>query len=182
MFLLDRFRRKRENKAAAERLLHSISVQSRSAEFYGDSGIADTLDGRFELIVLHAVLIFRRLRDIKPNGETLADLTFHGLLNQLDYGLREDGASDHTIARKIRTLAESYLGRARAYDSALESGDKNDLITALDRNLTNVISNDNVPNIVSVYVLEVVANLQQQTNESLLIGQIDWPELVAFKK
>ena len=39
-----------------------IVAQARSPSFYRDYGVPDTVSGRFDMIVLHLVLVLRRLR------------------------------------------------------------------------------------------------------------------------
>ncbi len=62
-------------EAQARSLYQIIVEQARRPEFYRHCGVPDTLDGRFELIALHAFLILHRLKADRPES---ADL--HALL------------------------------------------------------------------------------------------------------
>lgn len=137
--------------------------------------MTDTLEGRFEMIVLHAALVFRRLRELGSPGQSLADRTFDLLIAQLDYGLREDGASDHTIARKIRNLGEAYLGRARAYDTAIEGSDLIGLQNAFETNFSGVANSDEYLRELADYAMKSATSLTAKADGTLLSGEIDWP-------
>jgi len=50
----------------AQRLYAALTAQARRPVFYASCGVPDTIDGRFEMVALHAFLLFRRL---KGHGE-----------------------------------------------------------------------------------------------------------------
>src|SRR5262249_7437053 len=83
---------KRDPAEAAARALYARVVeQARLADFYRDAGVPDTLDGRFDMIVLHAFLVLHRLKQEGqaqgPVGQALFDLMFA----DMDASLRELG-------------------------------------------------------------------------------------------
>jgi len=43
----------------AQRLYAGLATQSRRPEFYINCGVPDSVDGRFEMVALHAFLVFR---------------------------------------------------------------------------------------------------------------------------
>jgi len=61
------FRREPKDRPASD-LYMAIVEQARQPQFYGAIGVPDTLDGRFELIVLHAFIVIGRLREIGDVG------------------------------------------------------------------------------------------------------------------
>src|SRR3546814_20699267 len=54
-------------------LYRAIVAQARQPGLYRDLGLPDNLDGRFEAIVLHLVLVLRRLKRDFPAGSDLAE-------------------------------------------------------------------------------------------------------------
>ena len=54
--------RRNPSREAAEHAYGLIVEQSRRVEFFTTLGVPDTLDGRFELICLHAFLYLHRLK------------------------------------------------------------------------------------------------------------------------
>jgi cytochrome b pre-mRNA-processing protein 3 len=99
------------------RLYGAIVAAARHVRFYQEMGVEDSIDGRFEMIVLHLFLLLERLKSegVEDLRQNLTDEFF----NDMDGSLRELGVSDVTVGKKVRKLAESYYGRVLAYDKAL---------------------------------------------------------------
>jgi cytochrome b pre-mRNA-processing protein 3 len=120
--------------ATAAALYAAIVAQSRRPEFYTDYGVADTVDGRFDLIVLHQTLLLRRLtREAYLN--TLAQEVFDAFCRDMDGNLREMGVGDLAVPKRMLKFGEAFYGRFGAYDKALAAGDRATLAAALARNL-----------------------------------------------
>lgn len=171
------FKQKKSRNRVADELLAKISSQARDPAFFGEGKTADTLDGRFEIVTLHAVLVLRRLRDFGPDGKKLANTLYTRLFSQFDHALRETGVSDVSIARKMRQLGETYLGRARAYDEALSGGEES-LKDALARNLAGVVSNEGFICELADYVRKNAQFLSEQLDKDLLDGTVTWSSSV----
>jgi len=133
-FLLAGFRRRRQRKAEAGRLYGLLVRQTRQPAFYRDLGVPDSFDGRFDLLVLHAYLLFRRLRGDKPHGPALAQAVFDTMFADMDIVLREQGVGDMAIGKKIKAMAQAFYGRVKAYDESFR-GDDTALAAALARNV-----------------------------------------------
>ena len=121
-----------------ERLYEEIVAQARRPWLYGAAGVPDTLDGRFDMIVLHAYLIFDRLRQADERAKALAQAVFDEMFKDMDRSLREMGASDLAVGPKVRRMAEVFYGRSRAYSEALQQpgeAGRQGLIAALARNV-----------------------------------------------
>lgn len=127
--------RKDPVKAQAAALYRAMLEQAREPSLYGDEGAPDTVDGRFDLIVLHASLIMRHLRGEGEEGQRLAQALFARMFDDMDAALREMGIGDLSVGKKIKAMAEAFYGRAAAYDTALKAGDTAALKDALWRNL-----------------------------------------------
>ena len=105
-------------KERPERGLYvAIVAAARHVQFYQKMGVSDTIDGRFEMIVLHLFLVLNRLKG-EGVEELRQNLTDEFFLD-MDGSLRELGVNDVTVGKKVRKLAESYYGRVLAYDKAL---------------------------------------------------------------
>jgi cytochrome b pre-mRNA-processing protein 3 len=55
------FRRDPQGNAIAAALYGAIVAQARNPVLYTDFGVADTVTGRFEMVVLHLVLVLDRI-------------------------------------------------------------------------------------------------------------------------
>ena len=107
---------------------------ARDAYLYTTVGVPDTLDGRFDLVGLHAFLLIRRLGK-ESGGPTLAQAIFDAMFADMDINLRELGVGDMGIARRMRAMWEGFHGRAAVYAQAMDAADPVALEAALARNV-----------------------------------------------
>jgi cytochrome b pre-mRNA-processing protein 3 len=124
-----------ERRARTDRLLRAITAQARQPAFYEHMAVPDTLDGRFDMMALHGFLVFRALQDLGAGGRRLAQDTTDLMFSAFDDALRSIGVGDMGVPRRVKAMARAYLGRAQAYQAALESDDRGALAAALERNI-----------------------------------------------
>lgn len=96
-----------------------IVAQARSPAFYRDFGVPDTVNGRFDMVVLHLGLVLARLRGSGAETESLAQGLFDLFCRDMDGNLREMGISDLKVPKQMKGIGEAVYGRLRAYDEAL---------------------------------------------------------------
>jgi cytochrome b pre-mRNA-processing protein 3 len=126
---------KRNRLAPVERVHDSIAALSRRPILFTNYGVADSFEGRFELLTLHLALVLRRLAELpEPGAEVAQDLTDLAF-RRLDQGLREIGVGDIGVPRRMKGLAKAFYGRASAYHGAFASRDHAQLVDALRRNV-----------------------------------------------
>jgi cytochrome b pre-mRNA-processing protein 3 len=115
--------------------LHAATVaQSRQPVFYLDYEVADSVDGRYDLLILHTFLMFRWLSAEERSVATAQALCDRVFLD-LDRSLREMGVGDLSVSKRIKKLAQKFYGRVEAYDRAMVDEDDRVLAAALDRNV-----------------------------------------------
>src|SRR5690349_11335210 len=116
--MLTRLRRSRSERALAERLLAGIVARTREPVFYAGLNVPDTIDGRFDLITLHAWMVLERLGELgnRPLRQCLTDAVFASF----EEGLRELGAGDIGIGRRVKKMANAFYGRCLAYRAATD--------------------------------------------------------------
>jgi len=110
--------RRNEAQAGAKRLLEAVAQASRRPDLYGPGRVPDTLQGRFELLTLHAALALSRLQ-AAPEARQLAQNFTDILFRHIDSGLREAGVGDLTVPKRMRKLAGDFYGRVQAYGAVL---------------------------------------------------------------
>ncbi|MAO56879.1 MAG: hypothetical protein CMM61_14460 [Rhodospirillaceae bacterium] len=127
---------KRNSATAAARTLYGeIVAQARQPGFYGpDGGVADTEDGRYDMILLHVFLVLERLNRVSPEPKDLKQALFDVLFEDLDRNLREMGFGDEGVRRRIQKMVEGFYGRMTAYREGMVGGQEA-LDGALRRNL-----------------------------------------------
>ena len=129
------WRARRANRRLIDQIHGEIVAAARAPVLYRQAGVADTIEGRFEMVALHAALAARRLLALGPSGaemaQALVDRVFHGF----EDALREMAIGDAGVARRIKAMAGDFAGRSRAYGAALDSADEAALAAALARNV-----------------------------------------------
>ena len=127
--------RLRPHERAGFRLYGAAVAAARHPDFYARLAVPDTLDGRFDLVGLHVVLLIDRLGALPPPGPRLAQAVFDAMFSDMDLNLREMGVGDLSVGKRVRAMWEAFHGRARAYAAPLASGDGDALAAALARNV-----------------------------------------------
>jgi cytochrome b pre-mRNA-processing protein 3 len=109
-------------------------MAAREPTLYLRFGVPDTLEGRFESLALHLVLVLRRLRQLPAPAQDVAQELVDAFFRQLDASLRELGVGDMGVPKRIKKLAQGFYDRAASYDAALDAGDAAALAGIFGRN------------------------------------------------
>ena len=168
--ILNRLFKAREKRE--KRLYEAIVAAARQVRFYENMAVADTIDGRFEMVVLHLFLVLNRLK-----GEGIEDLRQRltdEFFADMDRSLRELGVSDVAVGKKVRKIAESYYGRVTAYDRALSAGPKM-LEEAISRNVYPDGAPEGTIRAMTAYFGDAVKLLGAISLEQILLGEVRFP-------
>ena len=149
-----------------------VVEQARRPGFFVDCGVPDTLDGRFELICLHAFLYLHRLKREQPQAAPVGQCFFDAMFADFDRSLREMGTGDLSVGRQVKRMAEAFYGRVAAYEPGL-AGDDAVLQPALQRNLFGTAPPTR-PHLEAMasYVRREAACLSRQGAAELLAGEV----------
>jgi cytochrome b pre-mRNA-processing protein 3 len=112
--MLEALTRLGERKRRAQSLCAALATRARAPVFFRDLAVPDTIDGRFDLLVLHAWLAVERLAGDRRLSQALIDAIFV----QFDEGLRDLGTGDMGMGRRIKKIADAFYGRLKAYGGA----------------------------------------------------------------
>jgi cytochrome b pre-mRNA-processing protein 3 len=113
----------------------AIVAQSRRPLFYAEWGVPDTVTGRFDMISLHLALLFRRLKGESAAASRFSQAVFDLFFKDMDRSLREMGAGDLAVPKKIRNMGNLFYGLAAALGAALDSADPAAVRAVLVRNV-----------------------------------------------
>jgi cytochrome b pre-mRNA-processing protein 3 len=109
-------------RGTIEAISGMIVTQAREPLFYRDLGVPDTVNGRFDLLVLHLWMVLQRLKSIEGGGAGVSQALFDHFCDDMDANLREMGVGDLTVPKRMQAFGEAFYGRAAAYDLALAAG------------------------------------------------------------
>jgi cytochrome b pre-mRNA-processing protein 3 len=169
--------RKDNRRIAIATLYERVATASRERGLYSGLGIPDTVEGRFESLSLHMIMILRSLRGQPAPADDIArDLT-DAFFRDMDASLREMGVGDTVVPKRMKKLASSFYGRAHAYDGPLDAADEPALAAALAR---NVYGTDAPAAALARYALESDRGLKVVGSEALLERGPVFPRPEAF--
>jgi len=110
-------------RSTIETIYGMIVTQAREPLFYRDLGVPDTVNGRFDLLLMHLWLVLRRLKAVE-GGAKLSQALFDHFCTDMDDNLREMGVGDLTVPKRMQAFGEAFYGRTAAYDLALTDSEE----------------------------------------------------------
>lgn len=162
----------------------ALVAAARNPFFFTDLKVPDTLDGRFDLIVLHLFLLQHRIVMGESPGhaatqaeqEAFCQFLGEAFVNDLDANLREMGVADTGVGKRIKVMGKSYHGRLQAYTAALENDET--LRHALARNLYGTVIEGDVAVLSRMvgYIRKAEEALARTDMAILLSGGFTWPQ------
>src|SRR5207342_2298696 len=162
------FRKPRLAPRVTIEAIHGMIVtQAREPLFYRDLAVPDTVNGRFDLLLMHLWLVLRRLKSTGA-GKDLSQALFDHFCGDMDDNLRELGVSDLKVPKRMQAFGEAFYGRTAAYDMALSEG-REALAQAICRNVLNGESPDKAMQL-AAYAEAAIVALARLDDSSLLRG------------
>ncbi len=155
-----------------------IVAQARLPCFYRDYAVADTVNGRFDLIVLHLALVLDRLAQ-DAVLQSLGQGIFDQFCRDMDHNLREMGISDLKVPKEMRRIGEAFYGRAQVYRDALAANDGKVLVVAVERNIYAGAPAGAAPRL-AAYMRVALRDLARQGSNRLAGGELYFPDPAAI--
>jgi cytochrome b pre-mRNA-processing protein 3 len=171
------WRARRASKAVIEQIRGEIVAAARRPALYQALGAPDRIDGRFELLTLHAGLVLRRLSALGGLADEIAQDLVNSVFVHFDDTLREMGLSDIAVAKRLKAMGSAFYGRNAAYAAALDDGSDADLAAALARNVYRVAGAEAEPKaeVLARHVASLDAALAAIPIEAFATGRFRFP-------
>jgi cytochrome b pre-mRNA-processing protein 3 len=158
-------------------LYGSIVTAARRPAFYANWGVPDTMQGRFEMIVLHLALAVRRLGSAGDAGKRLAQALIEAFVIDMDDAMRELTFGDLAVPREIKRATAAVFDRHKAYLAALD-GSHDMLQESIGTQLAYLGSSGLDAGGVAGYMRRAVEMLDRQPDAEVLTGEMVWPDPV----
>lgn len=169
------FFKKKKYETIINDIYQKIVNFSRNKIFYTKYSVPDTIDGRFDMLVLITIIVVHRLSKIKHEGSELSQKIFDIVFKDLDYSLRELGAGDVSVANNMKKLISSYMGRQKIYVKAFKSEDEKLLALAFKNNIfRNKDQKKNLILLLSKNIFRISKKLDLIEDKKMLIGDFDF--------
>lgn len=179
--MLDWLRRRSLTSAIGRKLYDSIVARARAEPFYHDLGVPDTVEGRFELIVLHLYLVLERLRSEGAAGKRLSRVLIETFVTDMDDSMREFGIGDMGVPRRVKRAAAAVYERSAAY-AAAQHADAAALAQALLEHIYfGACSDRELPEQLAAYTRSTAVKLEGVGSTSILSGELPFSDSVTFR-
>lgn len=168
---------RRQEQRRAHALYGNLVAQARRPGFYADAGVPDTVDGRFEMIVIHCFLVLHRLKGEDTAARRLSQQLYDVMFADMDRSLREMGVGDLSVGKHVKRMAQGFHGRIAAYQTGLDAAEDGELVAALSRNLYGTASPTpaQLQGMVA-YLRRETAGLKVQATGDLIAGKVNFGE------
>ena len=159
----------------------ALVARARNPFFYTQMQVPDTLDGRFEMIVLHLFLLQHRLLQEtgNPAATEFARQLSEAFFDDMDRSVRELGVADTGVSKRIKRMGKAYHGALQSYAAGLS--DAVALRAALARNLYGTVPQGDVAvlDAMAAFIHAELATLAAVPVDVLLSGNYAWGEPAA---
>lgn len=180
---LPRLRARAPQRRVGLSLYEAIVAQARSEAFYRDHGVPDTVNGRFEMIVLHVALVVARLQAEDEEGQELARTMLEAFVADVDDACRRIGIGDMGVPRHVKKATAAVLERGSIYRTAMaapRTGDDDPLAEAVGVHAWGEpLTTDHAGRrALADYVRRTVASLDAQSGERITEGTVLFPSVL----
>lgn len=167
--------RKNTATEAVYAVYRAIVAQSRHPRFYAEWGVPDTVTGRFDMICLHMALLFRRLRSESKEVREFSQAVFDLFFKDMDRSLREMGAGDLAVPKKVRKMGNIFYGLLANLNEAMDRNDAAAVQAVLARNLFDAEAHASADQLAG-YLFQQAGRLEAQQLQTIIAGRIELGE------
>ena len=169
---------KGQEQAPVEKLYYDVLEASRQPVFYLEYEVADTFDGRFDMLCLMMSLMMARLKKADSENKEFAQDLFDAMFRDVDLTLREMGAGDLGVGKRVKKMSEAFLGRLTAYDKGLVEENASILAAAIARNVYRREEEADIDLRLAEQCLRLFARLEDVADADLYAGATIFSQLV----
>jgi len=101
-----------------EPLYRAIVAAGRDPGWYRDGQVADTMDGRFDMLAAVTAMVMLRLEDEGESGRSPSVLLAELFIDDMDATLRQIGVGDHVVGKHVGKMMGALGGRLTALRAA----------------------------------------------------------------
>lgn len=157
-----------------EPLYRAIVAAGRDPGWYRDGQVADSMDGRFDMLAAVTALVLLRLEAEGEGGRPPSVLLAELFIDDMDATLRQIGIGDYVVGKHVGKMMGALGGRLTAFRAARAG--EGDFTAAVSRNIFHDSPpSDDALHWVAERLERFAKALDAQRLEDLLTGRV--PEL-----
>jgi|TARA_B110000483_G_C17900291_1_gene429031 cytochrome b pre-mRNA-processing protein 3 len=156
-------------KNLVENIYTNIVKTSRNKNFFLKLNVDDTVEGRFDLIILHSFVVFNFFILINDKQSNLPQLLFDHMFSDFDSNLREMGFGDIAVNKRMKQFIKAFYGRISNYSKSLSQFKKLNDSTMLKETVAKNIYKDKGTEIESINLLSkyIISNIDYINDKTL---------------
>lgn len=160
-----------DERAALRPLYDAIIAEARLPHWYVEGQVADSIDGRFDMVNAILALVLIRMEAMGDEARRPSTLLAETFVEDMDGQLREIGIGDIVVGKHIGRMMSALGGRLGAYRAGFGKG--GDPQAALLRNLYRGEAPDGTAlGHVENALRALIARLSGETLGALLTGRL----------
>ncbi len=161
-----------------QRAYYKCLQASRRPEFYRDFEVADTFDGRFDMLCLIVSVFMQKLSQDPNKTKEYSQLLFDAMFKDIDLTLREMGAGDLGVGKRVKIMSESFMGRLTKYSKSIENKDALSLSNTISRNLYRQDGKINEDSKITKFVFKFHTKITNLKTDYVMSEEFDINNLV----
>lgn len=118
MSFLQRLFGRSDRRRSLDPLYRAIVAVGRDPEWYRKGAVADSVDGRFDMVAAITALVLLRLEAAGDPGREPAVLLTELFIDDMDQSLRQIGIGDYVVGKHVGRLMSALGGRLGALRDA----------------------------------------------------------------
>ena len=162
-----------------QQIYYKCLSASRRPEFYTKFEVADTFDGRFDMLCLIISVYMHKLTREPEKTKEFSQILFDVMFKDIDLTLREMGAGDLGVGKRVKIMSENFMGRLIKYSQSLENNNASLLAKTLSRNLYRQDGMVNSDDEVTAFVLKLSLEIASLKMDYVMSEEFDMNDLVA---
>lgn len=170
---------RRKDGRAAALLYDGLMRASRDPAFFSGIGVADSIEGRLEMLMLHVGLMVHRLTG-EPAGQDLARELSERFVDDIERSLRDIGYDDSGLKRRLKAVARGFYGRMEATAAALADPLPSALEAVLVRNVFAGKADGAALDTLAAHVRRLQAAYAAVSVDELAAGRLPTPPVSAI--
>jgi cytochrome b pre-mRNA-processing protein 3 len=156
------------NKLLIENIYTNIIKTSRNKRFFLDFNVEDTVEGRFDIIILHSFIVFNFFIHNDDQKSSLPQMLFDHMFHDFDSSLREMGFGDIAVNKRMKQFIKAFYGRIENYSKSLSQYNELADDTLLKKTILRNIYKDKeahaeIINFWSKYIINNVSSINSKT-------------------
>ena len=106
-------------KLLVENIYTNIVKTSRNKSFFTNFCVDDTVESRFDVIVLHSFIVFNFFIFINEEKSKIPQMLFDHMFTDFDSNLREMGYGDIAVNKRMKQFIKAFYGRISNYSKSI---------------------------------------------------------------